>query len=177
MDETVLGVPVGDRTVGIVRAPGGDLVFSGRVGSRGGVVLTDLRPQAKDVDGRTVVAGRLPPGAATAVVIDDRGDEHAATARRGVWVAVAGDAAFSEPLVRFLDPDGSIVAPPLPAGPRRRVADTDELCPVCGAVAWVELGSDPDASEVRCEACGFAVAAGVTFAALEPEGVEEDAAG
>lgn len=175
MREVVLGVPVGDRTVGIVRSPSGDLVFSGRVDSRGGVVLAGFRPYADVVEGRTVVAGRLPPGAVAVVVIDDRGDQHDAILGNGVWVAVAADAAFSEPLVRFADDAGSVVAPPLPAGPRRRVTDTDEACPVCEAVEWVELDGEPEDGEVRCERCGFSVAAGLTFATLGLEDDEEDA--
>ena len=167
MHDVVLGVPVGDRTVGIVRSASGDLVFSGRVDSRGGVVLTDFRPHADVLDGRTVVAGRLPPGAAAVVVIDDRGDQHDAVAARGVWVAVAGDAAFGEPLVRLVDGAGAVVARPLPPGPRRHVTDAGEACPVCEAVAWVEVRGEWEGSDVRCERCGFAVGAGLAFAPLD----------
>jgi hypothetical protein len=74
MSEVVLGVRVGERTAGIVRAHGGGLVFGGAVDAGGGVILTDFAPHGAVVDGRLVVAGRLPPGAAAAVVIDDHGD-------------------------------------------------------------------------------------------------------
>ena len=95
------------------------------------------------------LSGRVPPGTAHAVVIDDRGEEHAATVADGVWTARV-DA--STPLVRFTDEDGAIVAAALPAGERRVIADAAEACPVCGAVAWVQI-----ADAVLCERCGHGV--------------------
>ena len=157
MDEVVLGMPVGGRTVGIVRSAAGVLIFGGRVDSGGGAVLTGFEPLARVVEGRTVVAGRLPPGAAAVAVIDDRGDEFEATVGGGVWVAVCGEAAFSEPLVRFSDPAGSIVAPPFPDGARRPVPDARESCPVCTAVAWILVDGAEEGFEVRCERCGVPV--------------------
>src|SRR3954449_4964831 len=62
------------------------------------------------------LSGRVPAGAARAVVIDDRGEEHLATIADGVWTACVE---ASELLVRFIDDDGAIVAEPLPEGERR----------------------------------------------------------
>ena len=107
MYESVLGVPVGESMAGVVRKPDGALLFGGTVDARGGVVLTDFRPHDSVVDGRTVVAGRLPVGVTAVTVVDDAGDEYAATLGEGVWVAVAGEAGFSEPLVRFSDAAGA----------------------------------------------------------------------
>lgn len=156
--EVVLGVPLGDRTVGVVRAGGGHLMFPGALDSGGGVGLNGWEPQSASVDGRTVVAGRRPPGVARVVVIDDAGDEHEATVGDEVWVAVAGEAGFSEPLVRFADAAGALVALPVPDGDRRAVSDAEAPCPICGSVAWVEIGE-----RVHCERCGLQVGAGMHF--------------
>jgi hypothetical protein len=84
-----------------------------------------------------------------AVVIDDRGEEHAATVADGIWTARVE---ASTALVRFTGEDGAIVAEALPAGRRRVVADAVEACPVCGAVAWLQI-----ADAVLCERCGHGV--------------------
>ena len=79
-------------------------------------------------------------------MIDDRGDEHVATIAGGAWTA---DVDASEPLVRFADAAGELVAQPLPEGARTPVRDAPEACPVCAAVAWVRIGG-----AVLCERCG-----------------------
>jgi uncharacterized protein DUF1963 len=81
------------------------------------------------------------------VVIDDRGQEHAASVLDGVW-AVRVEA--STTVVRFTDVNGAIVAEPLPEGERRIVGDAVEACPVCDALAWVQI-----ADAVMCERCGY----------------------
>jgi hypothetical protein len=114
---------------------------------------SDFRPAAvSDDDGRVVVSGPTPPGVARVVVIDDRGDECETTLGAGTWHAALGDAGFSEPLVRYEDSAGEIVAPALPEGPRTRVTDADVPCPACGAVSWVQIGIG-----VHCERCGLAI--------------------
>src|SRR3954468_586640 len=169
--EVVLGVSLGDHSVGVVRMPEGRLLFPGRTDGRGGVVLEGFEPEGTAVDGRTVVAGRRPPGVARVVVIDDRGDEYEATVGDEVWVAVAGEAGFAEPLARFEDAEGALVALPLPDGMRTPVTDADAACPVCGAVAWVEIGVG-----VHCERCGLRVGAGLIFASatMHMAGAEDD---
>ncbi len=141
MSDFVLQVELGGRTVGVERR-GEALVF-------GDAPLERFTPSSRTIGGRTVVAGCLPPGAERVVVIDDRGDEFDATAGDGVYLAVAGEAGFSEPLVRFTDASGALIALPLPDGPRTRVQDAPEPCPVCAAVAWAMV-----ASTVLCERCG-----------------------
>ena len=98
----------------------------------------------------TVVSGRAPAGAARAVVIDDRGDEHVTPVADGSYSVEVGEVGFSEPLVRFEDASGALVALPLPDGPRTRVDDAREPCPVCEACAWVQIGTG-----LRCARCGF----------------------
>lgn len=130
------------------------------------------RPHGTNVDGRTVVSGRLPPGAAHAVVIDDAGDEYHATVRDGVWQAVCGEPGFSEPLVRYTDSAAALVPVPLPPGERQLVADAIDPCPVCGEVAWVELEG------VCCERCGLHMAgpmAVVSFAFDDGDRGDDDA--
>jgi len=166
--EVVLGVALGDHAVGVVRMPGGQLLFPGRVDWRGGVVLDGFEPNGSHVDGTMVVAGRRPAGAARVVVIDDRGDEYDATVGDEVWVAVAGEAGFSEPLARFCDATGALVARPLPDGTRTPVAETHAACPVCGAVAWVEIDE-----RVHCERCGLQVGAGMHFMRFDLVSVQE----
>ena len=63
----------------------------------------------------------MPAGAARAVVIDDRGDEHDAIIAGPIWSA---DVEASEQLVRFTDTDGELVALPLP----RRTAQSRARC-------------------------------------------------
>lgn len=99
--------------------------------------------------GRTVVRGRLPEGAVLAIVIDDRGDEHSVSASDGPTYAVELD--VMEPLVRFEDASGTLVALPLPAD-QAPVPDAPEPCPICAAVAWVVTET-----HVRCGQCGFAL--------------------
>jgi hypothetical protein len=170
-NEVVLGVPLGDRTVGVVRTHAGHLLFPGRVDSGGGVVLERWTPQGTTVDDRTVVAGRRLPGVARVVVIDDAGAEHEATVGEEVWVAVASEAGFAEPLARFEDAAGALVALPLPAGDRRAVTDAEAPCPICGSLAWIEIGT-----RVHCERCGLRVGAGmhfVRFGAVASDAVED----
>jgi hypothetical protein len=160
--EVVIGVPLGERTAGVVRKDDGSLVFSGHVDARGGTVLTDFRPHGTSIDGQTVVAGRRPDGAARVVVIDDRGDEHEALLGGEAWVAVTGKAGFSEPLARFEDAAGALVPFPIPDGPRAPVGDADAACPICGGSAWIEVGKG-----VYCERCGLQVGADRFFLRLE----------
>src|SRR4051794_20178741 len=166
--EVVLGVPLGDRTVGVVRTGAGHLLFPGAVDSGGGVVLEGWEPQGTSVDGRTIVAGRRLPGVARVAVIDDGGDEHEAIVGDEVWVAVAGEAGFSEPLARFEDAAGALVAFPLPDGDRTAVSDAEAPCPICGSVAWVEIGA-----RVHCERCGLRVGAGMHFVRISAAASDE----
>ncbi len=46
-EEVVVGVALGELTVGIVRNRTGDLRFGGRVDVPGGAILTDLRPRGR----------------------------------------------------------------------------------------------------------------------------------
>ena len=118
-----------------------------------------LRYKARHVRGRS--RGSVGAGVAGVTVIDDAGDQYTATVGDEVWVAVAGEAGFKKPLVRFTDAAGELVAV-LPDGPRTPVEDADLPCPVCGAVAWVEvevLEHGERRARVLCECCGLEVGA------------------
>ncbi len=154
MHGVVISVSVEGRTVAIVRSPDGAVTF-GVSGERFGVGLTDFYPYGRCVGDRLVVAGCVPSGAARVTVIDDAGEEYEAEIEHGLWLAIAGRSGYTEPLVRFHDGDGALLAV-VPEGSRVAVEDADECCPVCDAVAWVQITTD-ETGIVNCEACGFGV--------------------
>ena len=111
-----------------------------------GTLLEGFRPAVQGLAGEVTLAGGiLPPGAVSAVVLDRVGRPHGATCANGAWLAVLLDPVRGEePLVRFLDPAGELVAVPLPAGVRlERVSDATEACPVCGASEWGRVVAAP----------------------------------
>ena len=133
--KVVIEVPLGKARVGVVRGDDGWLkMFPGLVGDEGGVVLEDFLPHGERVDGRTVVAGRVPEGVARVVVIDDRGDEYEATLGDEAWVAVAGEAGSPSSWRGCEDAAGVLVPRPIPDGPRIRCPGVDAVCPICARV-------------------------------------------
>lgn len=157
--------------VGVVKGTDGHLSLSSSRDRAEGPRLSDYRPSRLGLDeDRTAVGGRLPPGAASAEVIDDAGERHIATAANGAYVAVLDD-----PMVHSGSPvccraeDGALVALPLPSSWQRTpVSDAEEPCPACGALAWDEVqptdhsrgtrrahdGAMEPAPLVVCRACG-----------------------
>jgi hypothetical protein len=104
-------------------------------------------------------------------VTDDRGVEHEATLEGDAW-SVGFDSVAA--LVRCTGAGGELIPRALPKGPRGRVEDAPEACPVCKAVAWVQIGD-----WVACERCGHRAGIaiehehGVFFRFGEFEGADE----
>src|SRR5690242_9265660 len=92
------------------------------------------------------MSGLVPAGTKRVILTDDCGVAHVAALADGVW-SVNWFCATA--LVRCEDRDGELLARPLPDGPRARISDAPEPCPVCGAVAWVHVND-----WVLCERCG-----------------------
>ena len=132
-----------------------------------------------------VLGGRLPEGAARAVVLDPRGPEVEARCGGGAWVAVLPDVELLlDAPVRFETAAGDVVRPALPADWRRKaVPDADEPCAACAATAW-ELVTPTDASRgmqsrdggpeepspvLVCGRCGHEEEMGVWYAPFDPD--------
>ncbi|WP_170179243.1 DUF1963 domain-containing protein [Solirubrobacter pauli] len=118
-------------------------------------------------------------------MIDDRGHEHDAevfpdAASVGIdhvivldgglttegwkwWTLTSDEPVFSEPLVRFTDGAGDLVAGPLGSRIGTPIEDATEACPVCGAVAWVAIDY-----HVGCKRCGYVPGHAVHFARDTP---------
>jgi hypothetical protein len=92
------------------------------------------------------VKGVAPPGTIRVSVTDDRGVEHEATLEGDTW-SVGFDSVIA--LVRCTDAGGELIPRPLPEGLHDRVEDAPEACPVCNAVAWLQIGD-----WVACVRCG-----------------------
>jgi hypothetical protein len=87
-----------------------------------------------------VVGGILPPGAASADVVDDRGIRVAATVARGAYAALLDQPTDGhEPIVCCRDAAGEPIRRPWPNDyPSVRVTDAQEPCPACGALDYDE---------------------------------------
>jgi hypothetical protein len=149
----------------VLRRDDGRLTFTQR-DARIGVRLTNFSPHGLHRGGRLFVAGRMPPTAASVIVIDAAGDEYPATIKDGVWLATAGTAEYDS-LVRYLDDRGELVST-LPPGPRAHVRDAHESCPACGHVAWVMYDED-EARLIACERCGLVLGGMAAFGPLPTE--------
>jgi hypothetical protein len=180
------GCDVSDRRLvtlahaGTVAAVGRDRRGRAWLGDpRPGTLLEGFRPGVQGLPGDlTLAGGILPPGAEAAVVLDRAGSAHEATCANGAWLAVLPDPVRGEePLVRFLDPVGDLIAVPLPAGVRLEpVSDATEACPVCGASEWARVVAAPRGrygedgagrpTAAVCGRCGHEEALGVLFAPL-----------
>ena len=171
MRSIVVSLPSG---AGVVRTEHG-LVVTDDVDVGGGVGLRDddlFGPGAAAVDeDHSVVGGRLPPGAVSAEVVDDRGVRVSAVIVDGVYAAMLEQPHEGrEPSVCCRDADGHFVRRPWAADyPSVRVSDTDEPCPACGETDWDEYtpfeewrggsGSKVDGTHVAdavvsCRVCG-----------------------
>ena len=171
MRSVVVSLPSG---AGVVRTEHG-LVVTDDVSVGGGVGLRDddlFGPGAASVDvDHCVVGGRLPPGAVSAEVVDDRGLRVSAVVADGVYAAMLEQPHEGrDPIVCCRDADGHFVRRPPAADYRSvRVTDTDEPCPACGATDWDEYtpfeewrggsGSKVDGTHVAnavvsCRICG-----------------------
>lgn len=106
-------------------------------------------------------AGELLPGATRVLVLDRKGWVDALVSREGAaWLAPTES---SEPVVRFEDAHGRVVARPLPPlASRSPITDAVSECPACEGTSWEEIRYRPehepwDTTEARCQRCGFRI--------------------
>jgi hypothetical protein len=150
--DVLVTVDIGDTSAAIVRDPDGDLWLSDSAQRICGTRVSDYRPCHQGLsDDRTLLGGRLAPGAVAAEVIDDAGQRHEARTANGAWIA-AVDQPIQGPLcpVCCRDAHGQPIAPPLPAGwARAPVLDAAEPCPACGGVEWDQVTPTDDSRGQR----------------------------
>jgi hypothetical protein len=182
----------------IVRRDDGEIIITPDADNDRGQRLrdrNDFRPVTTWLDpDRCLAAGRLPPGAISAEITDDRGQRIAATANEGVYAAILEQpSAGREPPVCCRDRSGTPVQRPLPADwTRTRVTDAQEQCPACGALDYDEVlptdesrggrgghghdGPHEPCRIVVCRRCGHEEGAGTSlFAYTSPDDEDEDA--
>jgi hypothetical protein len=169
--EVLVSLKYDGSVVGVLRDRDGHVWLSTSLERVAGNGISDYRPGHQRLDGdRTLIGGRLAPGAVAAEVIDDAGRSHSAAASNDAWVAVLEQPiGFPISPVCCRDVRGAPVAPELPeAWPRSVVSDAHEPCPACGEVAWDQVrpcdesrgarakpdGSWEPAPFVVCRRCG-----------------------
>jgi hypothetical protein len=182
---------------GVVCRDDGGIVITQDVSDDQGQPLRgrdDYRPtQTWLDDARSIVAGRLPSGAVSAEVVDDRGARVAAAVGGGVYAAIREQPNDGhEAVVCCRDASGTPVPRPLPADwTRTAVPDAEERCPACGAVAYDEVvptddsrggqgghGHDGPMTPCRivvCRQCGHEEGAGSSLMLLRSLGDEDEA--
>jgi hypothetical protein len=146
-----------DGVAAVLREEDGSLWLTGYLSHGGGTCLDDYAPRAEGLTGeRAVQGGRLPPGAVEAIVIGLRGEELQPAVRNGAWLIVLDQPVESAIWpVRFLDAEGRVVAPPLPASwERTPVTDAEEPCPACGATTWDKVIPNDDSRGMRGSEAG-----------------------
>ncbi len=186
----VVSLPSG---AGVVRAEHGLLVTDGVAGGGGAYLREEdpFHPESASVDeDHCVVGGRLPPGAVSAEVVDDRGSRVTATVADGVYAAMLEQPNEGrEAVVCCRDANDDFVRRPWAADyPSVRVTDTTEPCPACGEADWDEYtpfeqwrggsGSKLDGTHVAspivsCRVCGHEEREG-TFMSMRSESSESE---
>jgi len=150
--DVLVSVQTNDGLAGVLRDEHGAMWLSWRIDGLGGPRLDDYRPDHLGLpDDRTLLGGRLPPGAVGAEAVDDAGQRITAVAGEGAWVAVL-DQPIQGPRAPAWcrDASGAPVAPELPAEwPRTRVAGAKEPCPACGRTVWDEVTPTDDSRGMR----------------------------
>jgi hypothetical protein len=140
--DVLVSVQTKDGLAGVLRDEDGAMWLSWRTDSLGGPRLDGYRPHHLSLpDDRTLIGGRLPPGAVGAEAVDDAGRRITAVAGEGAWIAVL-DQPIQGPIAPAWcwDASRTPIAPELPADwPRTRVADANEPCPACGRTVWDEV--------------------------------------
>jgi hypothetical protein len=169
--EVLVELPGGE---GVIRGDDGEVEFTHDVREPRGQPLQPGRPYEPVMiwlaDERCLVGGLLPPGAASAEIVNEAGRRVDAAVGSGAYVAaVQQSIGPGDPVVLCRDAGGAPVRRPLPGEyPSTPVSDTGEPCPACGAVDWEECVPDeqwrggrtgPDgagipAPIVVCRVCG-----------------------
>jgi hypothetical protein len=150
--EVLVSVQTSDGSAGVLRDEDGAMWLSWRIDGLGGPRLDSYRPDHLGLpDDRTLIGGRLPPGAVGAEAVDDAGRRITAVVGGSAWIAVL-DQPIQGPRapVWCWDATGAPVAPDLPQDwPRTRVADANEPCPACGRTVWDEVTPADDSRGMR----------------------------
>lgn len=150
--DVLISIVAGETVAAIVRDHDGGLWLSDSARRICGTGISDYRPCHQGLsDDRTLLGGRLAPGAVQAEVTDDAGQRHQAAAANGAWIAVI-EQPIQGPLcpVCCRDANGQPVAPPLPAAwARAPVLDAAEPCPACGGVRWDQVTPTDDSRGQR----------------------------
>jgi hypothetical protein len=190
--EVLVELPGGE---GVIRGDDGAIEFTHDVHELRGQPLQPGRPYEPVMiwlaDERCLVGGLLPPGAASAEVVDEAGRRVDAAVGSGAYVAaVEQPAARGEPVVLCRDAVGAPVRRPLPGEyPSTPVTDTSEPCPACGAVDWEECvpneqwrggrtgpgGARIPSPIVVCRVCGHDEPEGSIMRLGTPDEDEDDA--
>jgi hypothetical protein len=155
--ETLVSVLHAHGTAGVWRGPDGRRWLSAWLEHGGGTLLEDTAPPSiASIGELTVQGGVLPPGAATAHVIDDTREWHDAATAAGVWVVVLAQHSHGASPVLYRDADGRPVRPQLPSDwSVEPVPDANGSCPACGGARWERV--TPTDTESRG---GFGTAGG-----------------
>jgi hypothetical protein len=150
--EVLVSVQTNDGLAGVLRDEDGAMWLSWRTDSLGGPRIDSYRPDHLSLpDDRTLIGGRLPPGAVGAEAVDDAGRRITAALGGGAWVTML-DQPIQGPTAPAWcwDASGAPVAPELPADwPRTRVTDANEPCPACGRTVWNEVTPTDDSRGMR----------------------------
>ena len=150
--QVLVSVPTPDGDAGVLVDASGDVWLSAHIDRLGGPRLEGHQPDQLGLAGdRSLVGGRLPPGAVGAEVIDDAGRRIRATTGNGAWVALLDEPTVGpQPASWCWDDNGDPIAPELPAGwSRVRVTDADESCPACGRTLWHQVTATDDSRGMR----------------------------
>jgi hypothetical protein len=150
--EVLVSVRTHEGIAGVVRDEVGAVWLSWRIDGLGGPRLDDYRPSHMGLaDDRTLIGGRLVPGAVGAEVVDDSGRRIAAAVGGGVWVAVLEQPVRGPIAPAWCwDAERRPLAAPLPADwPRTRVSDASEPCPACGRTVWDQVTATDNSRGMR----------------------------
>lgn len=175
-----------DGTAGVVRVDEMPWL-TGDVSRGPSTGLQGTRTSMEGLRDGSLYGGMLPQGASGARVRDLAGRTHMPAVGGGAWVLVLPDEPDAGVAVSFLDADGALLRPELPARyVREPVEDAHEPCPACNGTEWELVtpddprhgssssGSGPETPSqfLYCVACGHEEGMGVWFGLA---GDEEDA--